>query len=411
MASSPSPTHARGLGPVLGTALIVASVLGPGILGLPALAYARSGPAFLVALGGILIMSVFIALTFAFLGRRGNEGSDIAGYVRSAFGARGGAIVGYWFYFGVTPGMAALGLIAGEYVRGLIGGGLVTVVGTAAILLAVATLGSLAGVRLSAGLQLILTGTLLVLLWLAVTLALPAADASHLHPFAPEGWGAILPAALILVWFLTGWEAAANLTGLLRDPRRRLLPITVAALVILAATFAAVCLVMVLALGPAATEGAPIGAMLAITLGPAGPALGAVTAVILTLGNMNAYLASLVAVGGTLAREGLLPSAGRVMLTAIPVGLTVLALAAAPLLPQATELFVSLSAASQIPVLLIGSAAGLMLLPRRSAGRSLALGATVSSALLLAVAGWYLLAPLLIAGIALLAFRRRGAPA
>ena len=53
-----------------GTALYVAAVLGPGILTLPALAANVAGPAFLLPLVAILVLSGLLAATFTALGRR-----------------------------------------------------------------------------------------------------------------------------------------------------------------------------------------------------------------------------------------------------------------------------------------------------------------------------------------------------
>jgi amino acid efflux transporter len=51
------------VGTVRGTALFVAAIVGPGILTLPALAAAQAGPASLITLAVLLVVSAPIAFT------------------------------------------------------------------------------------------------------------------------------------------------------------------------------------------------------------------------------------------------------------------------------------------------------------------------------------------------------------
>ena len=61
--------HGR-LGLVQGTALYIASVLGTGILVLPGLAAQAAGPASIVAVAAVLLLSIPLAGTFAALASR-----------------------------------------------------------------------------------------------------------------------------------------------------------------------------------------------------------------------------------------------------------------------------------------------------------------------------------------------------
>src|ERR1700752_894314 len=71
--------HGR-LGIPAGTALYVGAVLGPGVLILPALAAPPAGPAWGVAWGGLLAVSVAVATTFAALGVRPPVAGGAAAY-------------------------------------------------------------------------------------------------------------------------------------------------------------------------------------------------------------------------------------------------------------------------------------------------------------------------------------------
>ena len=219
-----SAQHARGMAPAptkplsfaRGTALYVAAVLGPGILTLPALAAHVAGPAFLLPLVMILVLSGLLAATFTSLGRRHGATSSLSAHVESAFGPTAGRVVGMLFYVGVPPGVAALGLFAGQYLQAATGGTHTPEITALVLILLTYRLNS-AGLRASATAQLVLTSVLVLLLVVTVLLAAPHVDGARFAPVAPHGWAAVGPAAFLLVWVLTGWEASANLFGAL-DP-------------------------------------------------------------------------------------------------------------------------------------------------------------------------------------------------
>jgi amino acid efflux transporter len=365
-----------------GTALYVAAVLGPGVLTLPALAARAAGPAFLVPLVVILLVSGLLAATFTSLGRRQGATANLSAHVESAFGPTAGKVVGMLFYVGVPPGVAALGLFAGQYLQAAVGGRLTPWI-TALVLLALTYRLNTAGLRASAGAQLVLTSVLVLLLVVTVVLSAPHVEGARFTPVAPRGWAATGPAAFLLVWVLTGWEASANLFGVL-DPKVAT-RVATTAVVIIAAGFLGISVVVVGVLGTDDSSAAPVARLLEIAIGPAGLAVAAGLALVLTLGTMNAYVASLGALG-----QGLAPSW-------VPTAIAVAALALSVGRPHAAAELVGITAASQVPVLLASMLAALRLLRRGSGPWWAALGASVAVASLLIPAGRYLVAP---AGIA-----------
>ena len=80
--------HRGSLGLVQGTALYIASVLGTGILVLPGLAAAAAGPASIVAVAAVLVLSIPLAGTFAALASRYPDPGGVASYVRRTLGDR-----------------------------------------------------------------------------------------------------------------------------------------------------------------------------------------------------------------------------------------------------------------------------------------------------------------------------------
>jgi len=397
-----SPPTRPSLGPVRGTALYVAAVLGPGILTLPALAAQKAGPTFLLALVALLALSAPLALTFAALGGRFRGEGGLAQHVARAFGARSGRLVAALFYLGVPPGVAALGLFGGDYLQSVVGGAHTGLVVAASFIVATWSLNR-AGLRASATVQVALTAVLLLVVLVAVVVAVPHLDSGNFTPVAPHGWAALVPASFLLVWVLTGWEASANLAHAL--PPASLSRVVTSAVLIVAAAFLGLSIAMIGVLGVDDLGDAPVADLLAETVGPAAVVIGVGLALVLTLGNMNAYVASLAALGATIPRARAVVGGPLTVPSLIALGS--LLVTAGHDNPE--TLLVGVTAASQVPVLLLAVAAGARLLPRGS-GRRSAVAATVATSLLLVPAGAYLLAPAsILAGVLL--WERVSAPA
>ncbi|HZW41950.1 MAG TPA: amino acid permease, partial [Agromyces sp.] len=113
--------HRGSLGLVQGTALYIASVLGTGILVLPGLAAAAAGPASIVAVAAVLVLSIPLAGTFAALASRYPDAGGVASFVRRALGGTAARMAGYWFFFGVCVGAPVLAILGGEYVVAVLG--------------------------------------------------------------------------------------------------------------------------------------------------------------------------------------------------------------------------------------------------------------------------------------------------
>jgi amino acid efflux transporter len=400
-----------------GAAVSIGAVLGTGVISLPALGAQVAGPASLVAWGALIVLSIPLATTFAALGARHPDAGGVATYVRRAFGDRSAAVVGWTFYFAVPVGAPAAGFMAGAYVEAAFGGGTRTVLLTTAALIATVTVMNAFGLRLSGRVQLVLAGTLATLLLAATVAALPHARLSHLEPFAPHGWAAVIPAAGVLVWGFAGWEAMSPLAGEFRRPARDVPRATVIALAVVGALYLAVAGTSLAVLGPATgTTEAPLAELLATGFGGPVRVITAVVAVLLTLGAMNAYFAGSAKLGAALARDGALPAwldkgsrAGEVPRRSVAVVAALAALSAgiSAILGLSTTQLVLLTVGAFVIVYVLGTAAALRLLPRRTWARRGAVVALVSSLALLATVGWSLLWPLGVAGAALI-YHRRG---
>jgi amino acid efflux transporter len=346
-----------------GTALSVGAVLGTGVISMPALAAGVAGPASLLAWVALIVLSAPLAWTFAALGARHPDGGGVSTYVRLAFGKRASAAVGWCFYFAVPLGAPAAAAFAGGYVADVLGGGRTTVVGTFLVVMAIVFTMNWFGLRISGRAQLVLTGTLAVLLVVTVLTALPHARLANLTPFAPHGWTGVGAAAAVLVWGFAGWEAVSSLSGEYRNPRRDVPRAAAIAVFVVGALYLAVAATSVLVLGPAlGGSSAPLADLLAVGVGGPVRAITAVVAVLLTIGAVNAYLAGASRLGAALARDGALPA--RVVGTPRKsLGFVTVAGVASVALPISLHTSMLLVTGCFTLVYVLGTAAALRLLP------------------------------------------------
>ncbi|MCO5953316.1 APC family permease [Microbacterium yannicii] len=421
------PTHGRlrpqgrprgGLGVVQGTALYVAAVLGTGLLVLPGLAADAAGPASIVSVLAVIVLSVPLAGTFAALAARYPDPGGVASYVRRALGRTAARATGYWFYFGVAAGFPVLAALGAEYLTAIlhIDRAAVPILMFAFLVPPFAV--NMLGVRVAGWVQFVLTGLLVGIVVFVVATAFPAVEAAHFTPFLPHGWGGVGSAISLFVWAFAGWEVGTHISGEFRDPRRSIPLATAIALVVTGLAYLLLQVVTVGVLGERAGAGVVPLLALAEAVAPGfGPtAIGAI-ATIVVLGVMNAYLAAFGKLGASLAASGdlprfLAPGAGagevprRALLVtfAIAVFYCVIALATGGHL----ETFILIHTSNMVSIYTAGMIAATLILPRLSAGWFMAVIAAVLSVGLLVLAGANLLpaAVLACAAIAVTVWQR-----
>ena len=394
-----------------GAALSIGAVLGTGVISLPALAADLAGPASLLAWLALVLLSVPLAATFAALGARYPDGGGVSTYARRAFGRRAAAMVGWCFYFAVPVGASAAAMFAGHYVADVLGGGAGTALLTATLITLVVATANFFGLRVSGRLQLGLASVLVVLLVVATVAALPYADLANLQPFAPHGWAAVGSAAALLVWAFAGWEAMSSLAADYRRPDRDLPRATAITIVVVGVLYLAIATTSILVLGSAAgSSAAPLSDLLALGIGGPVRLIMAVVAVLLTIGAMNAYFAGAARLGAALGRDRALPvwfargsAAGEIpRRSLLVVGvLALLSLTAFGALELDLQALVLVTTGAFSLVYLVGTAAAVRLLPRRTWAHRAALSALLAVVALLVLTGAYVVWALALAAAAL----------
>jgi amino acid efflux transporter len=389
------------------TALYVGAVLGPGVLLIPSLAAEAAGPASIVAWVALLGLSVPLAITFAALGVRFPDAGGTASYARAAFGARTGAVTGWWFLAGVVIGAPAVALIGGFYVADLLGAGRAGAIVGAAAMISIVIAANVAGVRTTARLQLAFTGVLAALLVVAVVTALPESRGENWTPFAPHGWAAVGTAASLLMFSFIGWEAVSHLAGELRDPHRQLPRAIFAALAVVILLYLGLAVATLGVLGSGAPSSVPLADLMEAGLGAPGRTATAALAVMLTIGTMNAYVVAAVQLSGALAREGAaslrLGRSGSALGGLGVISAALLALLATDVL--GTEDLVHASGAAFVAVYVSATAAGVRMLG--GAARRAAAVAFAAVVVIFAFAGAFLVVPAVIGVAVLVGMRRR----
>ncbi len=265
------------------------------------------------------------------------------------------------------------------------------------------------GIRVSASLQLMIAAVLATLLAVAIVVSLPHADLGNLTPFAPFGWAAVGSAAALLVWAFAGWEAVSSLSGEYRNPARDIPRATTIAVAIIAVLYLGIAFATVTVLGPDAGK-APLSDLLVLGFGEGARPVTTVVAVLLTLGAINAYFAGTARLGAALGRDGSLPAwfaagseAGSIPRRSLLVvtGLSLATLACIGAVGSRPESTLLLVTGAFTLVYVVGTAAAIRLLPRRTWVWRCAVVSFAATLGLLWMTGVHIFAALAIVAVAL----------
>ncbi|MGH3359530.1 MAG: APC family permease, partial [Nocardioidaceae bacterium] len=399
--------HRIGLGQAV--ALYTGAVLGAGVLVLPGQAASLAGPASLVAWLFLGLLGLPLAMTFAALATAYPDAGGVATYASKAFGARAGGVAGWFYFVAVVIGHVVVPLTGGYYVAVAFHQGPGFAFVAAAAILAIACAANLAGLRLSARLQLGVAAGVAVLLLVATVVAIPQIEPGSFTPFAPHGLSGIGQAAVVLFFAFAGWEAVAHLAGEFQDVRRDLGRATLITVGIVLVLYLGVAFAVVstASYGTETMDRTSVGLVLGSGVGLSATTAAGVLAFVISLGTTNAFMASVSRLGYALGRDAWMPAAmSRQTRTGVP-SVSVLVVAgtgAAGLLVSylagwGAEDLVGLPAALVLVTYLIGTAAAVRLLTGRS--RACALLAFVLTAALAPFAAGYILLPVLVAAAAL----------
>lgn len=407
---APAAAPAGRIGLATASALYVAAVLGTGVLVLPGLAADAAGPASVLAVAAVLLLSIPLAGTFAALAARFPDAGGVATFVRLALGPTAARATGYWFFFGVGFGAPVVAALGGQYLVAAlgIGEGFVPVIGFAflAVPLALAAF----GLRVSGRVQFVLSALLVVVVVGVVLSAVPKSSAAHFTPFLPHGWAGVGLAISLFVWAFAGWEAVTHYAGEFRNPRRTIPIATAIAVAVVGLAYLSLQFATVGVLGGGGGSGSvPLIHLVSLTLPGFGPTAVAVIAAVVVIGVLNAYIPAFANLGAALGRDGQLPHWFARGAEAGAVPRRSLALVAVQMLIYTgvffafhlnLESFILIHTSSMVAVYALGMVAAVKLLRPGTAGWIMAVISVVLTAGLLVLAGWHLIVPAILAVIA-----------
>jgi amino acid transporter/mannitol/fructose-specific phosphotransferase system IIA component (Ntr-type) len=223
-------------------AICIGAMISSGLFVLPGIAAAKVGPAVIVAylLSGLLMIpSMFsMAEMSTAMPRAGGDYFFVSRSLGGMFGTVDG--VGVWLALTLKTSIALLGF--GAYLSAYVN---LPMQLTAIIAGLVFTVTNIVGAKETSRLQVIMVAGLLGILLFLVARGAPAISPARFTPFAPNGFGSILPTAALVFISYIGLTKAASVAEEIRNPGRNIpLGMFLSLLVILALYGAVVAVVV-----------------------------------------------------------------------------------------------------------------------------------------------------------------------
>jgi APA family basic amino acid/polyamine antiporter len=279
----------RGLGRWDFTAIVINTIIGAGIFGLPALVYARIGSYSLIAFVACAIIVGLIVLCYAEVGSRFTSTGGPYLYAREAFGPLVGFEVG-WLYWIVRVAtfaancnllVAYLGFFIPSANEGAVRVAIITFV------VAVITIVNLLGVRESALMTNIFTVGKLVPLLLFIAVGVFFIQPDNFDFSAVPDRSSFSSAVLLLIYAFVGFEASVVLAGETKDPGRNIPFGLLIALLIVAVIYILIQIVAIGTLPGLAQSQRPLADSASAFFGTFGAALITMGALVSIFGNLN----------------------------------------------------------------------------------------------------------------------------
>jgi len=349
-----------------GLAMLVGMTVGAGIFRTPGIVAARLGSPGLTFVVWVLgaALAFLGALCFAELTTRQPNAAGKYAFVREAFGARAGFVVGWVEALGTNGvAIAAIGVAGGEFLVRLAGWPPTLIAPLGAGLVALFTGINLVGVASGRWVQNVVTAAKLLALGGVVVIAFARGTGAGWHgalPTAPVGWGvwiAVALAAQPVIWTYYGYPDLAKIAGEVVDPSRTLPRVLLGGLAATAVLYLALnaAFLQVLPLERIAASNLVAADVMESIVGARAAALVAGLALLVVLASLNGNVFVTPRVLFGLARDGLAPGAfARVNAGGTP-WVAMLAIGAFAIALAATGTFELLLGLAIIQVLLIDS--------------------------------------------------------
>ena len=273
-------------------ALVINSVVGAGIFGLPSQVYALAGTYSLAAYAVAALAIGLIVLCFAEVGSRFGATGGPYLYTRVAFGPLIGFQVGWLMWIARLTGLASLTNLFVTYLALFIpaaSGGVPRAM-IIAFMVAILSIINIVGVRASATVTNALTTGKLIPLLLLAAAGMFFVDPQRYSLAAAPAYGSFSKATLLLVFAYMGFEGAVIPSGEMRDPQRHLPFSLIVGMALVAVLYIGVQAVCIGTVPELARSERPLSDAALQMVGPAGAVLMAAAALVSIGGTLNAIV-------------------------------------------------------------------------------------------------------------------------
>jgi amino acid transporter len=300
----------RSIGRWTMTALVINTIIGSGVFGLPAELTRLLGRASPFA---IIFAALGVAIIMACMAEVASQFSEPGGpyhYVRATFGPFLGIQIGWFHLLSIIGGIAAVAHLFMDY--------LVTFVSLStlerdlllAFLIAIPAVTNHFGVRAGANLSNILTlaklSPLALLILFGVGRLVHQAQMIHASEILSPGLSNWVRALVFLIFLYGGWEDSLIVAGEVKNPRRTIPFGLLLGLLICTGFYILLQFITLATMGTNVTE-RPLATVASVLIGPSGAAVVAIAAMVSTYGWVSASLLNAPRLLYSFAAEGDFP--------------------------------------------------------------------------------------------------------
>jgi amino acid efflux transporter len=347
------------------------------------------------------------------LSARKAESGGVYSFARESLGGRAANSVGWLFITWYVTGAPAVSVIAGSYLSYAFPMSRLAIYLVASLLIIGAFLINYRGIIITGKVQVTVIVAIVALLIITVIASAHLISPNNFTPFLPNGFIPVGVAAALIFWSYLGYENVSNVAEEFKNPQRDFHRSILFSVIIISTLYLSVAIATI---GTRAyTAGgsiAPFAAMLSNALGEYAAVATAILAVFIIFGTMNAYTTGMSRVVYATAKYRGLPKIfDKIHVgTGVPhrslmllSGLSLVSLVAYYFLNFDLEAVLLIPSGAAILVYVAGSICGIKLLKAKKIFPWISL---IISLAMMPFVGIYLLASLVVAGLAYLYSRR-----
>ncbi|MEE6182422.1 APC family permease [Bacillus pretiosus] len=294
-----------------GIALYVGAVLGSGILILPGMTASIAEGNAIFSWLVMILLSVPLAFTFAFLSIEYSSAGGIATFAEKAFGKNIGAIIGWCFFIAGSVGQIVVSMTGGMYIVKVFALSPYFSYVIALIILSISIGFNLYGLIMSGWFQVCIGVLTFFILIVTIISSLPYIEMKNINVhISMQEINPILEASLLIFWSFFGWEAIASLAPEFKTPRKRNIILSTGfAIIIIGVLYIGIALSVIGTKSYYINVDNTTALVLVIkqTLGDQFAWIIGFVAFIICLGTTNAFIASIGRLGYSLGKEEVAP--------------------------------------------------------------------------------------------------------